>query len=59
MNLILIMIAVVAGMLLVEKLWPANDLPKVTNWWPRVILTNLVQAGIVLILGATYDRWIS
>ena len=23
------------GMILVERFWPANDLPRVQNWWGR------------------------
>ncbi|MEM1156960.1 MAG: sterol desaturase family protein [Verrucomicrobiota bacterium] len=57
MTTILIMVLVVVVMFAVERFWPANELPKVTNWWPRVILVNLAQAGIVLVLGATWDRW--
>lgn len=53
---IVITLAAVSLMFLIEKLWPANDLPKVTRWWPRVVLTNLVQAGIVLLMGVTWDR---
>lgn len=53
------MIAVVAVMWLVERLWPAHDLPRVENWWGRVVLTNLAQAGVVLLVGMTWDRWMT
>ena len=46
-----------AGMILVERLWPANELPRVHAWWPRVIIVNAVQLGIVVIAGLTWDRW--
>lgn len=56
MQAIIIVLAVISVMFLIEKWWPANDLPKVARWWPRVILTNIVQAGIVLIMGFTWDK---
>jgi len=55
METIYIMLIVVAAMFLVEKWWPANDLPKVKRWWPRVLLTNIAQAGIVVLLGQSWD----
>lgn len=55
MQTIWIMLMVVAAMFLVEKWWPANDLPKVPHWWPRVLLTNVAQAGIVVLLGQSWD----
>ena len=57
MEVIPIMLAAVAVMFLVEKLWPANAQPKVQCWWPRVILTNLCQASIVWIIGLSLDTW--
>ncbi len=59
MNTIFIMLIVVVLMFLIERFWPANDLPKVKHWWLRVVLTNLAQTGIVLVAGVTVDRWMS
>ncbi len=53
------MLIAVALMFLIEKIWPANDLPKVNKWWLRVVLTNLAQAGIVVVAGLTIDHWMS
>ncbi|MGJ8676015.1 MAG: sterol desaturase family protein [Akkermansiaceae bacterium] len=58
MQAIIIMLIVVCIMFLIERWWPANDLPKSPHWWPRVILTNIVQAGIVLIVGMTWDQFL-
>ncbi len=55
MTTVLIMLCVVSAMFLVEKWWPANQLPKVKKWWPRVLLTNFAQAGIVILLGGSWD----
>lgn len=52
-----ILIGVGLGMVAVERLWPSMDLPKVHAWWPRVVLVNLVQLGIVILAGYTWDRW--
>lgn len=54
---IAIVAACAAVMLLVEKLYPASELPKVKNWWARVALVNLTQAGLVIVAGLTWDRW--
>lgn len=55
METIWIMLAAVAAMFLVERWWPANDLPRVRSWWPRVVLTNAAQAGVVILLGQSWD----
>jgi hypothetical protein len=59
MMMILLVVAIAAGMLAVERLWPAMELPRVDNWWARVALVNLVQLGIVLLAGVTWDRWLA
>lgn len=46
-------------MFLVEWLWPASELPSVRNWWARVALINLIQLGIVVLAGLTWDRWLA
>lgn len=56
--MILLLIAVAAGMILVERLWPAAELPQVRAWWWRVVLVNLLQLGILLLAGVTWDRWL-
>ncbi len=57
--MIVLLIAVAAGMFAVEKLWPAMELPRVHNWWARVALINLIQLGIVVLAGLTWDRWLA
>ncbi len=53
-----IVIAIGVGLIVLERLWPAMDLPKVRAWWARVILVNLIQLGIVVLAGFTWDRWL-
>ena len=54
---IITLILIAVGMIVVERLWPANELPRVRNWWPRVVLVNAIQIGMVIIAGLTWDRW--
>ncbi len=55
--MILLVAAIAAAMVLVERLWPAAELPKVRNWWARVVFVNALQVGIVVLAGFTWDRW--
>lgn len=55
---VLIVIAVAALMLAIERLWPGSELPTVRNWWQRVVLINLAQAGMVVLAGLSWDRWL-
>ncbi len=52
-----ILLAVGAGLIILERLYPAMHLPRVRAWWPRVILVNVVQMGLVVLAGLTWDRW--
>ncbi len=54
----LILLFVALGMFVVERLWPANALPKIEAWWPRVLFVNLLQAAITFLAGNTWDRWL-
>ncbi len=53
-----ILIAIAAGMLAVERLWPNAELPQVRAWWWRVALVNAIQLGILLVAGVSWDRWL-
>src|SRR5687768_10273230 len=52
-----IVLSIGVGFLVVERLWPANDLPRVRAWYPRIVLINAMQGGILLLAGVTWDRW--
>ena len=32
---LLIIVAIAIGMIVVERLWPSMELPRVRNWWAR------------------------
>ena len=52
-------IAIALGLLCVagERLRPARPLPSVPGWWPRALLANLAQIGVVLLGGVAWDHW--
>ena len=52
-----ILALIALGMIIVERLWPANDLPRVRAWWPRIALINGIQLGIIVLAGRTWDEW--
>lgn len=55
--LLALLVAIAAGMIAVERLWPAGELPRVRAWGWRVALVNAVQLGVVLLAGVTWERW--
>lgn len=52
-----LLIAIALGMILVERCWPAAELPHVRAWGWRVALINAVQLGVVVLAGLTWERW--
>jgi len=43
----------------VERVVPGWQLPSVKTWPLRVVILNLMQLGVVLIAGVTWERWFS
>lgn len=56
-GMLTLLIIIAAVMVLIEKLWPGQSLPTVKGWWLRIVLVNLVQLGLVILAGLTWDRW--
>ena len=50
-------IAIGLLLIVIERVWPAAELPRVRAWWPRVVLVNTAQAGIVVLSGYSWDLW--
>lgn len=46
------------GFIALERFFPARILPKVSGWWPRVVLLNLLQLGAVLAGGLLWQRYL-
>ena len=44
---------------ILESCIPGWKLPKVSTWPLRVILINIIQLGIVLLAGITWEKWLS
>ena len=55
--MLLLTISIALGFIVVERLWPATGLPKVRAWWWRVAFVNVIQLGIVILAGFTWDTW--
>ncbi len=56
--MILLLLGIAAGLFIVERSWPAEQLPRVEGWWLRILFVNAVQLGIVLLAGVSWDRWL-
>ena len=46
------------GFMLLERIIPDQALPKVSGWWTRVLLINLIQLGIVILGGVGWEQWL-
>lgn len=55
--MILLLVGIAALFLLIERVFPANDLPATKGWWMRIAIINVIQAGLVVLAGLTWDRW--
>jgi len=55
----LLIFAIAAGCMLVERLWPAMELPRVHGWWGRIFLVNALQLGITALVGLTWEHWLN
>ena len=43
----------------IERLFVGWRLPKVHSWYTRVVLINIVQLGVILLAGLTWEKWFS
>jgi sterol desaturase/sphingolipid hydroxylase (fatty acid hydroxylase superfamily) len=55
--MIYLILAIAVGLILFERLYPSMALPKVENWWGRIIFCNTIQLLIIIFAGLTWDRW--
>jgi len=53
--MILVIIAIGIMFMILERIFPDQELPHSSGWWSRVILINVLQTGVVLTAGATWD----
>ncbi len=52
-----LIILIAIGLIIIERIYPSSVLPKVENWWGRIVLCNVVQLLIIILAGFTWDRW--
>lgn len=52
-----IIAAVGAALFLLERIVPDQKLPRVAGWWTRVVVVNLIQLGVVIVGGLTWDLY--
>lgn len=52
------LLAIFAACFVLERLIPGWSLPHVRTWPLRVVAVNLVQIGVVLLAGVTWERWL-
>jgi sterol desaturase/sphingolipid hydroxylase (fatty acid hydroxylase superfamily) len=51
--------AIAAGCFVLERCFPGWALPQVRTWPLRVVALNLVQLGVVLLAGVSWEKWLS
>src|SRR5437899_2071164 len=57
--MLLPLLTIAAFCFVLERMKPGWDLPQVRTWPLRVILINVVQLGVVLLAGLSWERWLS
>jgi sterol desaturase/sphingolipid hydroxylase (fatty acid hydroxylase superfamily) len=57
--MLFVLLSVFCVCLVVERIWTGWRLPVVATWWPRVLLVNLVQLGVVNLAGVSWERWLA
>ena len=50
-------IAIGVGCMVLERVKPGWRLPSIRTWPLRVIAINLIQLGVVILAGATWEKW--
>lgn len=53
------LIAISVGCMVLERMIPGWRLPSVRTWPLRVVAINIVQLGVILVAGATWEKWLS
>ena len=58
-NMLKVLLVIFVICFVIERLIPGWKLPHVKTWPIRVLLLNLVQIGVVLLAGYTWELWFS
>jgi sterol desaturase/sphingolipid hydroxylase (fatty acid hydroxylase superfamily) len=54
-----LILTVFAFCFVIERVIPGWNLPRVRTWPLRVVAVNVVQLGIVVLAGISWERWLS
>jgi sterol desaturase/sphingolipid hydroxylase (fatty acid hydroxylase superfamily) len=54
-NLVIACLGAAAFFMIIERVFPARELPKVKGWWLRVTIINAFYASLVILGGYTWD----
>ena len=57
--MLLTILYIFVGCFILERVFVGWKLPKVKTWPLRVVLINIVQLGIVVVAGVTWEVWLS
>lgn len=57
--MLIYLFAVFAVCFALERVRPGWRLPQVPTWATRVVLLNLIQLGVVLLAGRTWEAWLA
>ena len=57
--MIAVVLLIFVACFLLEQAIPGWRLPRVRTWPLRVVVVNIVQLGIVVLAGITWERWLS
>ena len=55
----IVIVAIGVGLIILERIIPDQHLPQVKGWWPRVIVLNLFQFGVLFLGKVSWDKWLS
>lgn len=58
MNAILLVSLAAGLMFTAERILPGRHWPRVRGWWSRALMFSLVQGGIIVLAGLTWERWL-
>jgi sterol desaturase/sphingolipid hydroxylase (fatty acid hydroxylase superfamily) len=57
MNITLFVLTVAIAMMIIERLRPGRNWPRVKGWWLRAIFLNAIQVGCVFLAAFAWDHW--
>lgn len=58
-SLLSTILIIFSGCFILERIIPGWKLPYVKTWPIRVLLINIVQLGVILLAGYTWEKWLS